>query len=427
MQYRIRPSHLQGNITIPASKSHTLRAILFANMAHGRSVIRHYLPSPDTQAMLRACEALGARIEATEEQLTIVGVNGKPSTPVHSIDAGNSGQVLRFVAAVAALSSGYTMLSGDESIRTLRPIQPLLDGLTRLGVFAESALGNGLAPVIVRGPLQGGHTHLDGADSQPVSALLIAAAFASQPTVIEVSNPGEKPWIDLTLDWLRRLGIVYQREDYSRYTVSGNAAYPGFEYTVPGDFSSCAFPLVAALVTGSHLILDNLDMQDVQGDKELVTILQEMGAKIVIDAGKRALQVYPSPALVGKSLDVNQYIDALPILAVLACFASGETTLTGAAIARQKESDRISAMTQGLRAMGADIDELEDGLRIRPAPLTGTLVSSFSDHRIAMALAIAGLAAHGETLIDHTNCVAKSYPDFLTAMQQLGANIESIP
>ena len=124
---------------------------------------------------------------------------------------------------------------------------------------------------------------------------------------------------------------------------------------------------------------------------------------------------------------MNQYIDALPILAVLACFASGETTLTGAAIARQKESDRISAMTQGLRAMGADIDELEDGLRIRPAPLTGTLVSSFSDHRIAMALAIAGLAAHGETLIDHTNCVAKSYPDFLTAMQQLGANIESIP
>ncbi len=427
MQYRVRPSHLQGAITIPPSKSHTLRAILFASMAHGRSVIRNYLPSPDTQAMLRACEAMGARIEVTPDQLTIVGMNGKPSTPVHSIDAGNSGQVLRFVAAVAALSSGYTMLSGDESIRTLRPIQPLLDGLTALGVFAVSALGNGLAPVMVRGPLRGGKTHLDGADSQPVSALLIAAAFAPEPTVIEVSNPGEKPWIDLTLDWLRRMGIAYQREGYTQYNVLGNAAYAGFEYTVPGDFSSCAFPLVAALVTGSHLSLHNLDMQDAQGDKEVVGILQEMGANIIIDADKHVLQVYPSPGLVGKTLDVNQYIDALPILAVLACFASGETTLTGAAIARKKESDRISAMTQGLRAMGADVDELEDGLRIRPATLTGALVPSFSDHRIAMALAIAGLAARGETVIDNTNCIAKSYPDFLASMQQLGANMECVP
>lgn len=424
MQYRIRPSRLQGSITVPPSKSHTLRAILFASMACGQSAIRHYLVSPDTQAMVRACEALGAQIVITADHMKVTGVGGKPYTPGYPIDAGNSGQVLRFVAAVAALCDGETTLSGDESIRTLRPIQPLLEGLQRLGVSAESILGNGFAPIRVKGPLRGGTTQLEGADSQPVSALLIAGAFASQPTVINVSDPGETPWIDLTLDWLRRMGIVYEREGYTRYTVFGNAAYPGFDYSVPGDFSSCAFPLIAALVTGSSVSLHHLDMHDPQGDKALIKMLQTMGASITIDTAHQVLTVHSSGTLIGKTLNVNQYIDALPILAVLGCFASGETILTGAAIARNKESDRISAIAQGLRAMGGDVEELADGLRIRPAQLTGAVVTSFSDHRIAMALSVAGLAAQGETIVENVSCVAKSYPDFLHAMQHLGADME---
>lgn len=426
MQYRIRPSQLRGAIPVPPSKSHTLRAILFASMAHGTSVVRHYLPSPDTEAMIRACQLLGARIDVAPDLLTIVGMNGIPKTPAHVIDAGNSGQVLRFVGAIAALTDGYTVLTGDESIRLLRPVQPLLDGLNALDVFAVSAQGNGSAPIIVKGPMQGGETHLDGEDSQPVSALIIAAAFAQNQTVIDVSNPGEKPWIDLTLDWLDRLGILYEREGYTRYTLFGNAVYPGFDYTVPGDFSSCAFPLVAALVTGSSLSLHNLDMHDAQGDKALVGVLQAMGADIVMDVAGRTLHVRSSQDLVGQTLDVNQYIDALPILAVVACFAQGETILTGAAIARKKESDRIAAITHGLQAMGADVVELADGLKIRPATLTGAVVSSCSDHRIAMALSIAGLAASGETIVENTACVAKSYPDFLNAMQNLGADMQGV-
>lgn len=146
----------------------------------------------------------------------------------------------------------------------------------------------------------------------------------------------------------------------------------------------------------------------------------------MMDAPKRTLHVRPSPDLVGKTLDVNQYIDALPILAVIACFAQGETILSGAAIARKKESDRISAITQGLQAMGADVVALDDGLKIRPATLRGAVVSSFSDHRIAMALSIAGLAATGETVVENTACVAKSYPDFLYAMQSLGADMQCV-
>jgi 3-phosphoshikimate 1-carboxyvinyltransferase len=427
MHYRVKASQLHGSITIPPSKSHTLRAILFASLARGQSTIRHYLPSPDTQAMIRACELLGAKIVITPETLTISGVAGQPQTPSDVIDAGNSGQVLRFIAAIAALTSGYTVLTGDDSIRNLRPVQSLLEGLTSLGVLAVSTQNNGTAPIIVKGPWQGNTTELDGADSQPVSALLIAAAFATQPTTIHVRNPGEKPWVDLTLDWLQRLGIHYEREGYSKYTVIGNATYDGFDYTVPGDFSSCAFPLVAALITQSPISLHNLDMQDAQGDKQVIEILQSMGAQIDVDRQQQALRARPSPDLKGKTIDVNHCIDAFPILAVMGCFAAGKTILTGAAIARKKESDRIAAMTQVLRSMGANMIEFEDGIEILPAPLHGATVPSFADHRIAMACAVAGLAAQGETIIEHTACVAKSYPEFLTAMQGLGADMVLVP
>jgi len=152
--YHIQPSKLQGEIVIPPSKSQTLRAILFATMAHGMSTIRNYLSSPDTVAMINACRLLGAEIKINDAQLTITGCAGKPQTPADIIDAGNSGQVLRFVAAIAALTEGYTVITGDQSIRSNRPIQPLLEGLTQADVLAVSSQCNGYAPVIIKGPLR---------------------------------------------------------------------------------------------------------------------------------------------------------------------------------------------------------------------------------------------------------------------------------
>jgi 3-phosphoshikimate 1-carboxyvinyltransferase len=352
--------------------------------------------------MIQACILLGAKIDVNPTYLTIHGVAGKPQTPEHMIDAGNSGQVLRFIAAIAALCDGYTVLTGDASLRTNRPIAPLLDGLTGLGVFAVATRNNGYAPVIIKGPLQGGSTQLEGADSQPVSGLLIAAAFAPKPTRIEVSNPGETPWIELTLAWLARLGIQCQHHAYGVYELSGGADYPGFRYTVPGDFSSAAFPMAAGLVTRSAITLTNLDWQDVQGDKALFDVLPWQGG----------------------CLDINAYIDALPILAVLACFAETPTEITGAAIARCKESDRIAAITQELRKMGAIIDEKTDGLVIQPARLHGAELWSHHDHRIAMALVVAALGASGASVIQDIACVDKSYPYFARDLHTLGAAIE---
>lgn len=425
MHYSIEHSDtLKGSIAIPPSKSHTLRAVLFASLAHGQSIIHHYLVSPDTIAMINACQLLGAEIIVKPHQLIITGTQGKPHTPTNIIDAGNSGQVLRFIGAIAALCTGFTVITGDPSVRYNRPIQPLLDGLTQLNVFAVSTQGNRSAPIIIKGPLKGGITILDGEDSQPVSGLLIASAFAKKETVIHVKNAGEKPWIDLTLDWFNRLGINYQKQDYSCYTLPGHASYAGFQYTVPGDFSSSAFPLAAALITQSEVTLTNLDMNDIQGDKILFDVLKQMGALFEIDSGNRAVRIKPSPTLIGKTINVNNHIDSVPILAVLGCFAKGETVITGAAIARKKESDRLSAITQELKKMGADITEFDDGLIIKQSILKNACVSSINDHRIAMALTIAALSVKGNTTIENIECIDKSYPGFAQALKTLGATID---
>ncbi len=427
MNYQVKPSKLSGVIKIPASKSHTLRAILLASMAQGKSIIRDYLASPDTWAMVTACQQIGAKIQCEPAQLIIEGVAGKPSLPDDVINAGNSGQVLRFVAAITALIPGYTVFTGDHSIRYSRPMQPLLNGITQLGGFAESSKGDGHAPAIIKGPIQPGTARVEGQDSQTVSALLMAAAFLPGETVIEVEHPGEKPWVNLTLHWLARLGIVCTQQNFERYIVRGNAAYHGFDYTVAGDLSSVAFPLGAALITGSEIQLENVDMNDPQGDKALVYVLQQMGARIEIEPATKRLIVKKSPPLIGQTIDINDFVDAIAILAVVGCYAEGKTEITGAAIAKRKESNRVAAMAAELRKMGASVTETEEGLIVQHSDLVAAAVTSHQDHRIAMSLAVAGMAAKGTTEITEVDCVQKSYPEFAQAMQQLGADLTVTP
>ena len=425
--YRVIKSSLSGSIEVPASKSHTLRAILFGALGRGTSTIRQYLPSTDAEAMINACQLLGSKITKFNNYLEIEGVNGKIQAVENVIQAGNSGIVLRFISCIAALSSHYTIITGDYSIRHQRPIQPLLDGLSQLGVFTATSRGDGYAPVIIRGPLHAGSVTVFGQDSQPVSALLIASAFIEGTTEINVINPGEKPWILLTLDWFDRLGIRYENRDFEQYRVFGKCQYEGFNYTVPGDISSAAFPVAAALVTNSELTVHNIDMHDSQGDKELIYVLQKMGALIEIDDKSKTLTVKRNGKLHGIEVDINTFIDAITILAVIACYAEGETRITNAAVARHKECDRLHAITLELQKMGARITELPDGLIIKQSPLIGASVHSHHDHRMAMSLMVAALGAEGETKIESVECVAKTFPNVAQAFQAIGAKIEIGP
>lgn len=421
MQVTIRPSKLHGELAIPASKSHTIRSLLFALMAKGKSRIHHPLPSPDTFAMLDAIRSFGAVIDMEKEALLIEGVAGKLLPAEDVIQCGNSGQALRFIGALSALSHNYTILTGDLSIRHNRPILPLLNALTQLGAFAASSRLDGFAPIIVKGPLKGGKATLDGRDSQPVSALLMLGAF--HPLELHVTNPGEKPWVNLTLNWFDRLGIHYENHEFERYKMKGHSQIKAFEYRVPGDFSSAAFPLVAAVLTHSEITLDRIDRKDVQGDKEIIPILESMGARFEAQGTK--LHIKASKSLHGTRIDINHLIDALPILAVVGCFANGQTEIVNGEIARQKESDRIHSIATELKKMGADIEERPDGLIIRPSDLKGAInLESHQDHRLAMSLSVAAMAAHGESTIRGVECVKKSYPSFFEDFARLGAQVE---
>lgn len=418
---KIKPGKLHGEIAIPSSKSHTIRSLLFALMAKGKSSIRFPLPSPDTFAMLDAIRHLGAKIDMEQETLFVEGVAGKLHPAEDVIQCGNSGQVLRFIGALAALSPSYTILTGDLSIRHNRPVAPLLDALNQLGGSAVSSRLDGYAPIIVRGPVKGGKATVAGEDSQPVSGLLILGAFV--PLELHVTNPGEKPWVALTLNWFDRLGIPYENHHFERYKMKGGSHLQAFHYTVPGDFSSAAFPLAAALVTHSEIILDNIDLKDVQGDKAIIPAFESMGARF--ESHGSQLSVKKTQTLKGTRIDINDFIDALPILAVVGCFAQGKTEIVNAAIARKKESDRIHCIATELKKMGADIEERPDGLIVRPAQLHGSPdLQSHHDHRMAMALSVAALGAHGESSIRGIECVGKSYPTFFHDLTQLGAVME---
>lgn len=421
MEIVVNPSTLQGNITIPGSKSHTIRALVIAALAEGTSQIHAPLISQDTLSCREACIALGATFEDKGTHWEITGTAGEPTLPRNIIDVGNSGTTMNFLTGTAALINGYTILTGDHQIRR-RPSQPLLDALAMLGVEAHSAPQTGNPPLVIRGPLRGGYTEVKSKISQYLSSLLVNCPLAAGDTDIKAIDLGEKPYVQMTLSWLDRQGIVYQEVGPDHYHLKGRQRYRAFNEAVPADFSSATFFICAAAIPGCDITLKGLDFSDTQGDKAVVHLLQHMGADIRETADGLHIK---GRQLSGAKLDLNDIPDALPALAVVGCLASGATTLYNVAHARLKETDRISTMKAELGKMGADINELPDGLLIRHSKLRGATVDSHHDHRIAMALAIAGLMAQGETTITGADAVGVTFPQFPDLLTQLGATIQT--
>ncbi|MFV0341255.1 MAG: 3-phosphoshikimate 1-carboxyvinyltransferase [Parachlamydiaceae bacterium] len=422
----VEPSHLKGEILIPGSKSQTLRALLFGALAGGETRIDHPLFSNDSEAMVQACRKFGAQVVQGSDFYSVRGVCGDVSGASGTIDAGNSGIVLRFCSAVGALASSPVHITGDHSICNQRPMSPLIDALRQSQVEVECLGKDGYAPLMIKGPLQRSQVCFSGKDSQPVSALLIAGAFSKEGISFSVDNPGEKPWVQLTLNWLDRLGISYQAKDFTHYQVTGGNRISGFHYTVPGDLSTLAFPVVQAILSGTELAIGNVDLEDGQGDKELFSLFTKMGADFKYDKEKKTLHVRKSMQLKGVSVDINGFIDALPILAVAACFAEGETRILNASVAREKECNRIAAVSMELRKMGARIQETVDGLKIQGAQLKGAHLHSHHDHRMAMALTVAAMNAEGVSEIESVECIGKTYPSFAFDWKKAGARLEIV-
>jgi 3-phosphoshikimate 1-carboxyvinyltransferase len=422
----VQKSTLSGSITCPKSKSQTLRAIIFAALANGKSKIFNYLPSNDTNAMINAFISLKAKIKVFPTYLEITGTNGKIDIAEDIINANNSGIIFRFLSALAALSNKYIIITGDHSIRHQRPIKPLLQALNKLYVFAISTKNDSFAPVIIKGPIKKTTTTVSGEDSQYVSALLIALSFLKKPTTLNVINPKEIPWVKLTLSWLDKFNIKYENQNFKKFKIFGNANYKGFNYKVPSDLSTLSFLLAAALITNSSLTIKDLDLDDLQGDKKLIDHLLDMGANIEIDKKNNLIKVNKDSILIGKTIDINDCIDSLPILSVIALFAKGKTTITNASSCKFKESNRIDAMYKELKKLKANIKKTNDGLIIEKSNLKPNTLYSHNDHRIAMSLTIVALAINGTTQIDNIDCIEKTYPNFLKEFKKIKANIKKI-
>jgi 3-phosphoshikimate 1-carboxyvinyltransferase len=413
----VERSVVSGEVSAPTSKSYTHRAILITALGPG-GVVKRPLISADTRATIAACEAFGAKI-TRKDDIEIEGVSGKPQTPEDVINVLNSGTTLRFCSAVASLTRG-AVLTGDASIRS-RPNGPLLSALNDLGVNAFSIQGNGKAPLVIQGRMKGGLARLNGSiSSQFLSALLIASPLAEGDTKIVIHGElKSRPYAEITLDILQDAGARIEAGE-QQFEIEGGQSYNLKSYTIPGDFSSASYPLAAAAVTGGEVVVRGL-LSSRQGDSAIVGILKRMGAEISWDQSEGVLRI-KGRELHGVDVDASLTPDLVPTVAVLGSLANGKTIVSNAEHVRHKETDRLHAMATELSKMGADIKERPDGLEIVGGKLHGADVKGHDDHRIVMALTIAGLAT-GNIKIDTAECVDVSYPGFFQQMESIGAKV----
>ncbi len=420
MKLIVKPSAVQGTLSSTPSKSHTHRALVLAGLANGETRLRRPLIGGDTQATVRGMEQFGASFRAEDDDRIVRG--GRLRAPASAIDCANSGTTIRLLAGIASLLPYSVTLTGDASLQQ-RPMKPLISALTEMGVHASSQ-NNGCPPLIIRGPNKGRWTHIKGdISSQFISSLLISSALKELDTEIVITTPlKSRPYVQITRDMMSHFGAT-TAETKNGYRVMGGQRYRPRDYTIPGDYSSASFPLVAGALAGK-VTVTGLDPQDQQGDRSILDVLARFGASVTrggesVTVGKGDLH--------GTEVDLGDSPDAFPILAVLATQARGESALTNAEHLRFKESDRIATTVSFLKAMGADIEERKDGCVVRgPTRLKGRSIDPSGDHRILMAAAVAGLVAEGTTTISHGDSYAISYPRFPEDLRALGANVEVV-
>jgi 3-phosphoshikimate 1-carboxyvinyltransferase len=423
MDAHVSPSAVAGRARAPPSKRYTHRAILAAGYGDGATV-RDALVSADTRATMRAVEAFGGSVARDGDTLRVEGFDGDPATPDDVIDCANSGTTTRLVTGCAALPDGLTVLTGDESLRS-RPQGPLLDAVTQLGARAESTRRNGQAPLVVGGGTDGGHVAIPGdVSSQYISALLMAGAVTDDGVDVELTTAlKSEPYVRITVELLADFGVEAERTA-SGYRVAGGQRYRRDEYRVPGDFSSMSYLLAAGALAAEAPVVVEGARPSAQGDSAIVDVLDRMGAAVDWDREAGEIRVERS-ALSGVEVDVEDTPDLLPTVAVLGAVADGDTRIVNCEHVRLKETDRVAVMAAELEQMGASVTEAPGELVVHgdESTLTGARVSGHADHRIVMALAVAGLVADGETVVEGAEHVDVSFPGFFETLSSLGAAV----
>ena len=429
---------LHAHIRPPGSKSITNRALVCAALAEGDSTLSGALESEDTGVMVEALRRLGIVVthDLPNRTIRLGGCGGRllaladvPESRMFSswlelgklpleIDVANSGTSLRFLTALLTLGQGTFRLDGTPRMRE-RPVQDLLDALAQLGGRAVSELGTGCPPVVLTAHgLPGGKaTIAGGVSSQFLSGLLMAAPYARSPVELIVSGElVSKPYVEMTLAVMRAFGVSVQTEGLSRFLIPGGQVYRGRDYAIEPDASAASYFFAAAAIAGGSVSVEGLSHGSLQGDVAFCECLRRMGCRV--DYAAEAITVTGGP-LVGIQTDMNAISDMVQTLGAVALFAQGPTTITGVAHIRHKETDRIAALATELRKLGAEVEAWADGLRITPQTRRGAQIDTYDDHRMAMSMAIVGLAQPGVVIRD-PGCTAKTYPRFFDDLRSLG-------
>ena len=417
---RISPSGpLRGQVAAPPSKSAANRALLLAALARGESRLHGRLEAEDTVIMVRALRQLGFTVDRSEDraQLTVRGGAGAIEAPRAELFLGNAGTAMRFLAAAVALGSGEYRLDGDPAMRR-RPLGDLASALTALGARVTFSGEEGHPPVAIRGgPLAGGTATLRAdRSSQFTSALLMVAPCTARGIDLRLTGRAVSgPYVDLTLEMMDRFGGPPVIRERGRLHVAGGAGYQAADVTIEGDASAAAALFAAAAITGGSVQVTGLPAASHQPDQRFPDLLEEMGCRVAREPG--AVRVEDGPRR-GIRADLGDCPDLAPSLAAVALFAEGPTRVQGAAHLRLKESDRIGDLAEGLRRLGAQVDEHADGFTVHPRRLAGARLDPHGDHRLAMAFAAIGLRIPGVEIEDPA-CVSKSFPAFFEALDSL--------
>ncbi len=420
MNVTITPKRqLSGTITAPPSKAQTHRALFAGLLSKGTTRIDNPLSCDDTEATAKCISALGAQIV---RQGRIWNVQGKgfPNPPQEEIQCGESGVTLRFLIPIVSLT-GRRVALGAKCNLLKRPLQPLASAMEQLGVKLtvndDSVVLDGEVP-------EGGSVSVRGdVSSQFISGLILAGPLMKKGLRLDLTTRLEsRGYVSLTMDAMEKHGVHARTDgEMSFFEVTPNERYVSAEHSISGDYSSAAFPLSAAAITNSCVVVRGLAAPNHEPDGVVLGLLSQMGAAArLVDDGVLVEGV----GLKAARIDIHDSPDLGPVAAVLGCYADGETTICGASRLRFKESDRLTSISDELVALGANVTETEDGFRIHgPASLRGGVVQSHGDHRIAMALTVAALGADGRVEIQGAECVSKSYPTFFDDMRALGVEV----
>ena len=476
----VKKSQLSGRLSCPPSKSYSHRAIVISSLSNGVSNLENVLLSRDTIATINCCKMLGISVDpdfAHDKQqptnnhlglslnaagnLKISSCGGRAGfdTPEDILNAENSGTTIRLLSSMCSLvNNGFTVLTGDKSLRK-RPMGDLIKSLNQLGVECFSTNIQNTPPLIVKGGgMKGGEAIINGQiSSQFISSLLLSCIYAKTKTTIKVfGNQVSKPYINSTISIMKEFGIeiennLYKTDreksfsdpirikdhEYSNgvkmgeinnaitesYTIPNEKDYSPTTFRVPGDFSTAALLISSAILGDGELTIGNLDFSLPQGDSNIINIVKEMGADIIVDKSNGKIKVIGTNLLEGGEFNLKDTPDLLPVVSILSLKCRNSIKITGISHARYKETDRVANIATQLKKFGAEIVEEFDTIRIiPPKEIKNASINSFGDHRLFMAFCIASLMT-GKSEVDGAEFADVSYPGFVGEMKRLGASI----